>query len=238
MGYSAPADRRQTAGENAPNSGTGAFRRSSCQRSTGGALLPSELRSPAIACGETGPPPCPPERRSETPGPWRYAASAAIPGPAVDAIGVGNQRRVIEEIGQHFAALRGIRRCVDQFHSGSRARLGVRVRILLQHPLIAGAIENQPDQLIERPLGCLGVQLLDHRSGRPKAPLRRASGRRDPRAVRPIAAPNAQLMFIRELLDLLDRGLADSARGSINDAQQADRIVADWQPPSGRQGCP
>ena len=56
---------------------------------------------------------------------------------AVDAVGIGNQRRMIQEIRQCFAALGRIGRRIDQFDKVARARLGFRVRVLLEHPLIA-----------------------------------------------------------------------------------------------------
>ena len=69
---------------------------------------------------------------------------------AVDAVGIGNQSGMIQEIGQRFAALGGIGRGVDQFDQVARARLGFGIRVLLEHPLVSGAIEHKPDQLIDR----------------------------------------------------------------------------------------
>ena len=78
-GWWPPAGRRRSAADSAPRSGTAASPRASCRRSTAAALLPSRPSNRASGCAGTGLLPCPPGTRSETPDPWRCAASAARP---------------------------------------------------------------------------------------------------------------------------------------------------------------
>ena len=94
------------------------------------------VREQAVLPGRKGTP-------RETPGPWRCAASSGSP-----AIARPRRRRPTpaprgRENRMPFAALGGFGGRIDQFIQVLQARLGFRRLFLLQHPAVAGALQNE-----------------------------------------------------------------------------------------------
>src|SRR5262249_46809405 len=68
----------------------------------------------------------------------------------VVGVSVGDERGVIEEVADRFAALGGFGGGVEQFIQILDARFGFGRLFGLQHPLVAGAIKNELDELGQR----------------------------------------------------------------------------------------
>ena len=131
---------------------------------------------------------------------------------------------MIQKLRDAFAALSRFGSGVDQLIEIGQTRLRFRILIALQHFGVAGARQDLFEHVADLG-GCQhGGEFLDNVS---ECPQSRFGARRENIFVQHPAdrRPDAQLMFQRVLLDLIDGALADSAGGRVNDAQQADRVV-------------
>ena len=142
----------------------------------------------------------------------------------VHRIGIRHQGRVVQKIANGFPALGRFGGGVDQLFQVFEARFAFRSLIGLQHFAVAGAIQYEAQQLRKRPRAGHQRKFLNQVAEDHQRRLR-AGGEMfvvdDPFD----GVPQAQAVLARVAFDLLHGGAADAARGRIDNAQQAHRIV-------------
>ena len=85
------------------------------------------------------------------------SVSSDTAAPLVELVGVGNQRRVVQELRDALAALGGLGGGVQQFLKVLQTRFGVGRGALLEHAPVARSFqhvfENRVQRLVRRPPG-------------------------------------------------------------------------------------
>src|SRR5262249_13305770 len=141
-------------------------------------------------------------------------------------IGVRHERGVIEEIAQRFASLFGFGRGVDQFFQVEQPPFGLFGVFVLERPFVAGVDYRRLDDFRDR-------------VGRVARSFRKAvddvaegfQSRYGARLEQVLFDDDVDRLPMRDAeifgaaLDVVERGLADAARGCVDHSHERDRVV-------------
>ena len=143
---------------------------------------------------------------------------------AVVGVHIADQRGVVQKLLQILAAIAAVGGGVGEFLNILHAAEGLRCPVALQHVDIFGALDHQTQQVRHAGRRHQSVQLLHQRA---KLLHCRSGARRQQVFLKRLAhsLPERHAVFERQRFNLAHRGVADAARGRVDDADQADGIL-------------
>ena len=114
-------------------------------------LFQRRFANSSSGCAGTAPVPCPTGITTGNSSPLALCSVIRVTGALlVERVGIRHQRGVIQKIGDRFAALGRFGRGVDQFVQVLQARLPIPASSPLQHLPVAGAVQNEAQQVRQR----------------------------------------------------------------------------------------
>ena len=141
----------------------------------------------------------------------------------IHLIGVAHQCGMVQKLRRTFTALDCFDGRINQLSEVLHSPLRFRRPVGLEHRLISAPLQNQVQQPIHRQRR-FDDQVVDHSAENSQGGV---SASAEGSAVKHFTQrpPHRRFTLERELLDRLNRALSDSARRSVDDPQQADRVV-------------